>query len=178
MPAWSRQIAIVPQTAATRNVATNGAAVCVVATSPLPMAVTATYPPAARRLATVTIVNPVSRTRPSGSPRPIETMIAAPTPSRPIWVTSMTADTVAATVPMSATLVNRAATTQNRNPDPNWDALPSTIRAEERVMDLRSADDSDGPDTVTSAPHVPSPRSSTRRTLRSTGSTGLRPGHS
>src|SRR5688572_10628275 len=125
MPAWSRQIAPVPQTAATRNVATNGVADCVVATSPSPMAVTATYPPAARRLATVTTVNPVSMTRPIGSPRPIETIIADPTPSRPSWVTSMTADTVAATVPISATLVNRAATTQNRNPDPSWEALPS-----------------------------------------------------
>jgi hypothetical protein len=61
----------------------------------------------------------------------------------------MTADTVAATVPMLATLVNRAATIQNRNPNPIWNALPSTIRTEARDSDLLSTTDGGVPDTVT-----------------------------
>ena len=93
-------------------------------------------------------------------------------------MTSMTAETVAATVPISATVVSRAATIQNRNPNPIWDALPSTISTEDRDSDLLSTADSGGPDTVTSGLPAPCPRSSTTRTPRSTGSTGLRRGRS
>jgi hypothetical protein len=50
---------------------------------------------------------------------------------------------------MPATLVNRAATIQNRNPDPIWNALPSTIRTEARDSDPPSTTDGGVTDPVT-----------------------------